>query len=40
MGSIATDVDFEALMDAARFAAGIIGSELPSYTLKAGRSKW
>jgi hydroxymethylglutaryl-CoA lyase len=37
---VSTGVDFEKLTDAARFAAGVIGSDLPSCTLKAGRPKW
>ncbi len=35
-----TGVDFDKLIEAARFAAEVIGSELPSYTLKTGRPIW
>ena len=37
---VPTGVDFDRLIEAARFAAGVIGSELPSYTLKVGRPEW
>jgi len=37
---VPTGVDLEMLLDAARFAQEIIGSELPSYLLKSGRPNW
>jgi hydroxymethylglutaryl-CoA lyase len=37
---IATGISFERLVDAARYAQGVIERELPSYTLKAGRPNW
>lgn len=35
-----TGVDFGKIIEAASFAQDIIGTELPSYTLKTGRPKW
>jgi len=37
---VPTGVDFDKLLKAARFAQEVIGSELPSYTLKTGRPNW
>ena len=37
---VPTGVDFDRLLEAARFAQEVIGSELPSYTLKTGRPNW
>jgi len=37
---VPTGVDFDSLLEAARFAQEVIGSELPSYTLKTGRPNW
>lgn len=35
-----TGVDFEKIIEAASFAQDVIGTELPSYTLKSGRPRW
>jgi len=37
---VSTGVDLDKLLAAARFAQEVIGSELPSYVLKAGRPNW
>lgn len=37
---INTGVNFDTLMQASALAEKVIGTELPSYTLKAGRPKW
>ncbi len=37
---ISTGVDLTALLQAARFAREVIGSDLPSYLLKSGRPEW
>jgi hydroxymethylglutaryl-CoA lyase len=35
-----TGVDFEKIIEAASFAQDVIGTELPSYTLKTGQPRW
>ncbi|MBW1714041.1 MAG: hydroxymethylglutaryl-CoA lyase [Deltaproteobacteria bacterium] len=37
---VATGVDLDKLLEAARFAQEVIGAELPSYVLKSGRPNW